>query len=57
MLGTACRPVRTGHHRGVGKSRSASDIVTLASMGQELRNSARMPRLIAIDGRAGAGKS
>jgi len=42
---------------GVGQSRYPSAIVTLASLGQELRDIARMPRLIAIDGRAGAGKS
>ncbi len=45
------------HHLDVGSLRSPCAVVTLASLGREVGSLARTPRLIAIDGRAGAGKS
>ena len=48
---------KTVHHPDVGSSRSPCTVVTLASLGWEVRTLRRTPRLIAIDGRAGAGKS
>ncbi len=47
----------TVHHLEVGSSRSLCAVVTLASLGWEVRSLAGTPRVIAIDGRAGAGKS
>ncbi len=45
------------HHLDVGSSRPPCAVVTLPSLGREVGSVRRTPRLIAIDGRAGAGKS